>query len=221
MNFSRYAVQIICCYCFAVALCGCVANSRSPDEGWRLQKSGGTCFSGHNETANDDVSNVSKQSASESVNGVDLARKRAEVAAREEETKKLRVKSEKGWLNEDALKEFALRESPSLWGTVQEIRTQVATRRESLARLKSELLEFNVKPENDADCVRLQKDIDSMLDGLTGIFTHIEEAYIAVKKREAVSGSGNYDNAMKRALKDGVTEAEGIANHYLKMTKSK
>ena len=221
MNFSRYAVQLVCCYCVLAALCGCIANSKSADVGQKPQRFGGTCFSGHNQAVRGDVSNVKEQSTTESVNGVDLVRKRAEVAAKAEETKKLRDKSEKGWLNEEALKEFALRESPSLWGTVQAIRAHVATRRKSLVRLKSELLEFNVKPENDADYVRLQKDIDSILDGLVGIFKHIEEAYIVAKKREAVLGNGNYDKAMKRALKDGIAEAEGIANRYLEMTKTK
>jgi hypothetical protein len=221
MNFSRYAVQLVCCYCVLAALCGCIANSKSADVGRKPQRFGGTCFSGHNQAVRGDVSNVKEQSTTESVNGVDLARKRADVAVKEEEAKKLREKSEKGWLNEEALKEFALRESPSLWKTVLAIRAQVATRRTSLAQLKSELLEFNLNPENDADYVRLQKDIDSMLDGLAGIFKHIEEAYIAAKKREADFGNGYYDKAMKRALKDGIAGAEGIANRYREMKQSK
>lgn len=208
MNFELYALQLCWCCMLIATICGCVSRRPLNDESVQRRM----------------VSNGEQTIAPEydrAVKDADLAQRQSALAVKEEETRKLREKSEKGWLNEEALKDFALRESPSLWGTVQAIRAQVTTRRKSLTQLKAELLEFNVMPDNDLDFVRLQKDIDSMLDGLAGIFKHIEEACIAAKKREAVLGNGNYDKAMKRALKDGIAEAEGIANRYLEMTKTK
>lgn len=126
----------------------------------------------------------------------------------------LREKSERGWDNESALRDFALKESPKLWQTIQSIRAQVATRRKGLARLKADLQEFNIKPENDADYRRLQGEIDSLLDGLADVFGSLEQAYIAAKKFELSPSSAASEEAMKRALEEGVKEADSVARRY-------
>lgn len=126
----------------------------------------------------------------------------------------LREKSERGWDNESALRDFALKESPKLWQTIQSVRAQVAIRRKGLARLRADLQEFNVKPERDADYRRLQGEIDSLLDGLASVFCNLEQAYIAAKKFELSPASANYKEVMNRALEEGVKEASGVAKRY-------
>ena len=135
-----------------------------------------------------------------------------QVAA--EKARALREKSENGWNNESALRDFALKESPKLWQTIQSIRAQVATRRKGLAQLKVDLQEFNVKPESDADYTRLQGEIDSLLDGLAGVFGNLEQAYIAAKKFELSPTSMNQEEVMNRALEEGVKEADSVAKRY-------
>ena len=131
-----------------------------------------------------------------------------------EKARALRQKSELGWNNENALRDFALKESPTLWQTIQSIRVQVAIRRKGLARLKADLLEFDVKPEIDADYSRLQGEIDTLLDGLASVFGSLEQAYIAAKKFELSPASTNYKEVMNRALEEGVKEASGVAKRY-------
>lgn len=132
----------------------------------------------------------------------------------EEKTRALREMSEDGWNNESDLRDFALKESPKLWQTVQTIRAQVATRRKGLARLRSDLKEFNIKPETDADYRRLQGEIDTLLDGLASVFDCLEQAYIAAKKFELSPASASHEEVMKRALEEGVKEADNAARRY-------
>lgn len=145
----------------------------------------------------------------------------AERQAADEKAKVLREKSESGWTNEDALRDFALKESPKLWQTVQTIRAQVAARRKGLARLKADLQEFNVKPEDDADYRRLQGEIDSLLDGLASVFGNLEQAYIAAKKFELSPTSTNNEEVVNRALEDGVKEADSVAKRYHEIANDK
>ena len=138
-----------------------------------------------------------------------------QVAA--EKASALREKSENRWSNEGALRDFALKESPKLWQTIQTIRAQVATRRKGLARLKADLLEFNIKPESDADYSRLQGEIDTLLDGLVSVFGSLEQAYIAAKKFELSPTCTSHEEVMKRALEEGVKEADSVAKRYQEM----
>ena len=147
----------------------------------------------------------------------DVARKRRMAAV--EDAKALRTKGENGWDNEDILRDFALRESPSLWQTIQAIRAEVAVRRKKLARLRVDLQEFNRKPESDKDYRRWDSEIDSLLDSLVAVFSKLEEAYIAAKKFELLPSIASNRDAMKRALEERVKEADNATKRYREMTK--
>ena len=187
-------VKIALCGCvLAATTCGCISSKESP----------------HN----------MRQEAAQAKTVPTLGEPKSESVAVErqvvaEKVKVLRQKSERGWNNEGALRDFALKESPKLWQTVQTIRAQVATRRKSLARLKADLQEFNIKPESDADYSRLQGEIDTLLDGLVSVFSSLEQAYIAAMKFELSPSSAASEEVMKRALEEGVKEADSVARRY-------
>lgn len=143
---------------------------------------------------------------------------RIEKLAETEKRRLLREKSENGWTNENALRDFALKESPRLWQTVQAIRAQVAVRRKSVAQLETDLREFNVDPAADADYRRLNEEIDSLLDSMSTVFGNLEEAYIASKKFELAPTSTNDKAIVKRILEDGIKESDSAAKRYREMT---
>lgn len=135
------------------------------------------------------------------------------------DAKALRAKGESGWDNEDILRDFAMKESPRLWQTIQAIRAEVAVRRKKLARLKADLQEFNVKSESDVDYSRWNSEIDLLLDSLAAVFGKLEEAYIAAKKFELTPSNADNLNVMKRALEESVKEADNTSKRYRAMTK--
>lgn len=194
MSGFAHILVAICCCALAAATCGCTSSNESP----------------HNMRHEAVQAKIVPASCVETKGESVAAARQAPT----EKAKALRQKSEHGWNNEGALRDFALKESPKLWQTIQSIRAQVATRRKGLARLKADLQEFNIKPESDADCRRLQGQIDSLLDGLADVFCSLEQAYIAAKKFELSPSSANNEEAMKRALEEGVKEADSVARRY-------
>ena len=132
-----------------------------------------------------------------------------------------RKAAEQGWRNEDALRSFALKESPAIWQTVQQLRTEVAERRKAIAQLRTDLQEFGTYPDSDPDYLKLGKDVDAMLDSLSGIFVNLEKAYIAAKKFEVTPGRNDYEATMRAALEGGIKEAEDATRRFKEMRSKK
>ena len=197
MSGTVYTKIVFCCCVLAGAMCGCVSPKKQ-----------------HHDMRQEPVQAKTVPPCVE----MEVESVSAERRAADEKVKALREKSENGWNNESSLRDFALMESPKLWQTIQTIRAQVAARRKGLARLKADLQEFNIKPESDADFSRLQGEIDSLLDGLANVFGNLEQAYVAAKKFELSSASTNHEEVIRRALEDGVKEADNVAKCYHEMT---
>lgn len=118
----------------------------------------------------------------------------------------------------DALRTFALQESPSLWQTVQALKAEGESRRAGLASLKKDLEEFGRNPEEDKDYLALKESCKGIEDSLDAVYGKIEPAYIAYRKYQATPGKKEYDNIMRHALEDGIQEADAAFRRYKKMT---
>ena len=121
----------------------------------------------------------------------------------------------------DALRTFALQESPSLWQTVQALKAESESRRAGLASLKKDLEEFGRNPEVDKDYIALKESCNGIEDSLCVVYGKIESAYIAYRKYQATPGKKEYDNIMRHALEDGIQEADAASRRYKMMTLSK
>lgn len=148
-----------------------------------------------------------------------------EEARRAEEARRLaiarRKAAEDGWRNEDDLRGFAIKESPTIWQVIQQLRAEVKARKESIVQLRADLRLFGKDPEIDPDCLKLGSDVDALLDSLAGIFMNLENAYIAAKKFEAAPSRKDYQDTMKRALEDGIQSATMAAERYKAMMQKK
>ena len=118
----------------------------------------------------------------------------------------------------DALRTFALQESPSLWQTVQALKAESESCRAGLASLKKDLEEFGRNPEEDNDYLALKESCKGIEDSLNAVYGKIESAYIAYRKYQATPGKKEYDNIMRHALEDGIQEADAASRRYKKMT---
>ena len=121
----------------------------------------------------------------------------------------------------DALRSFALVESPSLWQTVQMLKAEKASRKASLESLCKEMRDFGRDPETDPDVAALRASFADLDGSLATIYEKLEEAYIAYKKMQATPGHREYADMMKAALEDGVKEADATAARYREMSRSK
>ena len=119
------------------------------------------------------------------------------------------------------LRTFALQESPKLWQTVQALRAEHEMRTAALSRLRSELVDFGRNPDTDPDYLSLKASNDRLLESVNAIYAKVEDAYIAYKKFQATPGSSEYGDMMKRALEDGILEADSAVTKYRTMSKEK
>lgn len=119
------------------------------------------------------------------------------------------------------LQGFAIRESPSAWQTVQAMHAEIITSEAKLNELKAELLEFDRHPDADEDYKSLQSGLDELRHAYDAIFDRLEDAYIAAKKYEASPSRKDYQATMKRALEDGIQDANMATERYKAMIRKK
>lgn len=135
----------------------------------------------------------------------------------------------KGWQRQrvftarqlDALREFAMAESPRLWQTIQRLRSEKSSRSAALTNLCREMEAFGRDPKADPDVVVLQIAVKDLDTSLNAIYQKLEDAYIAYKKMQATPGRQEFADTMKAALEGGIFEADAVAARYRDMSSAK
>ena len=119
------------------------------------------------------------------------------------------------------LQDFATKESPKIWQTIQSMRAEMTTSGAKLKQLRADLLEFNRNPDADEDYKALVAGLKELRSAYDAIFDKLEDAYIAAKKYEASPSRKDYQETMKRALEDGIQSAAMATERYKAMTNQK
>ena len=119
------------------------------------------------------------------------------------------------------LHDFAMKESPKIWQTIQAMRAEMTTSSAKLKSLREELQLFNRNPDADEDYNSLVAGLKELRRAYDAIFDKLEDAYIAAKKYEASPSCKDYQQTMKRALEDGIQDANMATERYKAMTRKK
>ena len=119
------------------------------------------------------------------------------------------------------LQDFAMKESPKIWQTIQTMRAEMTTSGAKLKSLREELQLFNRNPDADEDYKSLVVGLQELRRAYDAIFDKLEDAYIAAKKYEASPSRKDYQDTMKRALEDGINDANMATERYRAMTRQK
>lgn len=119
------------------------------------------------------------------------------------------------------LQDFAMKESPKIWQTIQSMRAEMTTSTAKLKSLREELQLFDRNPDADEDYKSLQSGLNELRHAYDAIFDKLEGAYIAAKKFEASPSRKDYQATMKRALEDGIQDANMATERYKAMTRQK
>lgn len=112
------------------------------------------------------------------------------------------------------LQEFAQKESPAVWRTIQSLRGEMAESARNLKRLRDQLIEFDRNPDLDEDYKALRFGLQDLRRAYDAIYDNLENAYIAAKKFEASSSRKEYQDIMKKAFEDGIQNATIIMDRY-------
>ena len=119
------------------------------------------------------------------------------------------------------LSDFAMKESPNIWQTIQVMRGQMTESGAKIKQLRADLLEFDRNPDTDEDYKALVAGLQELKRAYDAIFDKLEDAYIAAKKYEASPSRKDYQDTMKRALEDGIQDANMATERYKAMTRQK
>ena len=119
------------------------------------------------------------------------------------------------------LQDFAMKESPKIWQTLQSMRAEMTTSGTKIKSLREELMLFDRNPDSDEDYKSLVAGLKELRRAYDAIFDKLEDAYIAAKKYEASPSRKDYQDTMKRALEDGINDANMATERYKAMTRQK
>ena len=97
----------------------------------------------------------------------------------------------------------------------------MATSGAKIKNLREELKLFDRNPEYDEDYKSLVAGAQELHRAYDAIFDKLEDAYIAAKKYEASPSRKDYQDTMKRALEDGINDANMATERYKAMTRQK
>ena len=112
------------------------------------------------------------------------------------------------------LSDFAQKESPKIWHTIQLMRGEIAECSRRLKKLREELVEFERNPDADEDYKSLQAGLFELKRACDAIYDCLEDAYIAAKKFEATPSRKSYQDMMTKVLEDGLSNAEITIDRY-------
>lgn len=119
------------------------------------------------------------------------------------------------------IREFAEKEATTLWATLQTLTSEVETQGRKIAELRQVLQEFNRDPAGDEDFKRICEMKTSLEKSVFEIRAKLEDAYIASKKFEATPGRKDYEEIRRKAIEDGVQEADAAIQRFKLMRESK
>lgn len=115
---------------------------------------------------------------------------------------------------EDELRSFALKESPSVWNTLQILVAERETLAGKIKSLGDTLKRFGKNPDSDEDFITLN-DCYSQLDvRISLVREKLESAYLAAKKYEAMPHRKDFNDLMHKSIEDGISAAEQAEKRY-------
>ena len=126
-----------------------------------------------------------------------------------------------GGTKAEKLRAFALAEAPTAWETYQTLAAEAEVQEKHLQALREEMVEFGRNPEGDDDFRELARQLQDMKTMRDNVVSRLEAAYIAARKSEATPGRQDLDELRRKALQDGIQEAEAASWRFRQMRETK
>lgn len=122
---------------------------------------------------------------------------------------------------DDKVRTFALKEAPKVWSVYQSLQSEIDVQNDKIEELRKTLVAFDKSPEQDADFVRICALRDEMIRSRKAIRVKLEDAYLAAKKYEASPSRKDYKELHRKALEDGIFEADAASAKFKEMRLNK
>lgn len=148
----------------------------------------------------------------------------ASVARREKEAADVRAKAEAervAFEREDGRRSFALKESPVLWTTIEDLKAKIEAQNGKLKKLKKTFEDLSMNPQEDKDYVALIHERDQMVKRLCEVDRELDQAYLESVKYEVTRGKAEKEEFERKATDDGCREAMQSRSKYEELRKEK
>lgn len=122
---------------------------------------------------------------------------------------------------DDKVRDFALKEAPTVWKTYQVLTEAIEEQDKKIAELRKTLEMFISNVEEDADIRSLVKLRDELTTSRDAIKAKLEEAYLQARKFAATPDQTEFDELRKKAVEDGIKEAQSALKRYKAMKEQK
>lgn len=155
---------------------------------------------------------MQKAREAENARIAEAKRQQAQVAA--EAKRRENEKNEK-------ISSFALKEVPKVWAVYQSLQSAIDIQNAKVEELRKTLEAFDKSPSNDVDFVRICDLREEMIRSQTELRRKLEDAYLAAKKYEASPSRADYQEQHKKALEDGILEADAVEAKFKEMRLNK
>ena len=122
---------------------------------------------------------------------------------------------------DEKIQAFALKEAPKVWEVYQSLKSEIDVQNEKIEELRKSLETFGRSPEQDTDFVRICALRDEMNRSREALRIKLEDAYVASKKYEAAPSRKDYQELHKKALEEGILEADHAEAKFKEMRRNK
>ena len=199
-------IVLLFALCLALKICGCIYDEAKEAAGkataWRDERLA--------RKAQEKELNKKKQAEAERIAEI----KRQQEAAAVEAERKRQAKADK-------IQEFALKDAPKVWSVYQSLKSEIDVQNDKIEDLRKTLVSFGRVAEEDEDFKRICALRDEMVRSRATLQSKLEDAYIAAKKYEASPSRKDYQELHKKALEDGILEADAAEAKFKEMRLSK
>lgn len=149
---------------------------------------------------------------------------KANAEARRIQEEKRRIQAEKKRIQEakdEKIRSFALKDAPKVWAVYQSLHSEIDIQNGKIEELRKTLEAFGKDPDRDVDFQRICDLRDDMIRSRKALRTKLEDAYIASRKYEASPSRKDYQELHKKALEDGILEADAAEAKFKEMRLNK
>lgn len=122
---------------------------------------------------------------------------------------------------DEKIRTFALKDAPKVWQVYQALQSEIDVQGGKIDDLRNTLKTFGKVPELDVDFNRICALRDEMIRSRQALRMKLEDAYIAAKKYEASPSRKDYQELHKKALEDGILEADQAEAKFKEMRLNK
>lgn len=122
---------------------------------------------------------------------------------------------------DDKVRDFALREVPSVWKTYQVLNEAIEEQDKKIAELRTTLKMFGSNVDEDLDIRNLLQTRDEMTASRDAIKAKLEDAYLQTRKFATTPDRSEFDQLRKQVVEDSINEAQSALQRYKAMKEKK